>query len=336
MILTRTPMRVSLFGGGSDHPEHFLHHGGAVLGMAIDKYVYVGVKRMPPGQIGVNGTPIRYRVQYSHVDDCLGVEDVQHPAIRAALRYLTTIGHDEPMEFHCFADLPGRSGLGGSSSFIVGLLAALQTHHSLLGDGPLTLAREALAFERGEVQEAGGFQDQIFAAVGGIQYIKFGANGSTVTPVPLPPERVHELEQSLVLVYSGAMRDGHAMATKQLARIKINAKALYRGSDLATAAQTWLTDPHWPLTAIGYMLDDAWWAKRSLHPEISTPEIDSLYTRGLSLGALGGKLCGAGGGGFLLFFVPQKHRAHFEQNIDAPCINFKIAPQGSHILVNEL
>lgn len=331
MILTRTPMRVSMFGGGSDHPEHFLHHGGAVLGMAIDKYVYVGVKRMPPGQIGINGIPIRYRVQYSHVDDCLRAEGVQHPAIRAALQYLAMIGHDEPMEFHCFADLPGRSGLGGSSSFVVGLLAALQAHHSLPGNGSLCLAREAVAFEQ---LEAGGFQDQIFAAVGGVQYIEFGVD-STVNPISLTPTRRRELEQSLVLVYSGTMRDGHAMAAKQLARIETNTRDLRRMSDFAIAARALLIDEHEPLATIGRMLGDAWHVKRDLHPEISTTEIDSLYARGLALGALGGKLCGAGGGGFLLFFVPQEWRVYFEKYIGAPCVSFKIAQQGSHILVNE-
>lgn len=333
MILVRAPMRVSLFGGGSDHPEHFMRHGGAVLGMAIDRYVYVGVKRMPPGQIGTSGEPLRYRVQYSHVDDCLRAEDVQHPAIRAALRYLAALGRDEPMEFHCFSDLPGRSGLGGSSSFVVGLLAALQAHHALPGDGPLALAREALAFERVVVQEAGGFQDQIFAAVGGVRLIEFGAE-SRVRSITLSLARARELEQSLVLVYSGAMRDGHAMAAKQLERIDDNASHLYWMTALARSAADVLEGGA-PLKSIGAALDNAWQLKRQLHAEISNPVIDALYERGLALGALGGKLCGAGGGGFMLFFVPPEHRPYFEQRIGAPCVGFRVAPQGAQLLVNE-
>ena len=334
MILTRTPLRVSLFGGGSDHPEHFLRHGGSVLGMAIDRYVYIGVKRMPPGQIGADGTAIRYRVQYSHVDDCVHMSDVRHPAVRAALQYFSAMGYDEPMEFHCFADLPGRSGLGGSSSFVVALLLALQAYNRLLGDDALCLAREALAFERGAVKEAGGFQDQIFAAVGGIQYIEFGAE-STVTPVLLTSVRSRELEQSLVLVYSGAMRDGHAMAAKQLARLDTNRSLLRELSVMAGEARALLEDPGAPLDLVGRMLHATWQLKRELHPEISSTEIDRLYHHGLSLGALGGKLCGAGGGGFLLFWVPPGRRAAFEEHIGAPCVGFRIARQGTHVLVDE-
>ncbi len=334
MILTRTPLRVSLFGGGSDHPEHFLHHGGAVLGMAIDKYVYIGVKRMPPGQVGTDGSQIQYRVQYSHIDDCHRATDIQHPAVRAAVQYLAAFGYHEPLEFHCFADLPGRSGLGGSSSFVVGLLSALQAQHSLQGDGPLCLAREALSFERHAIRETGGFQDQVFAAVGGIQYIAF--NGETrITPIHLSPKRLDELERSLVLVYSGSMRDGHAMAAKQLQIAAQNMKLLCKMSSLAAVARDLLADEHEPLATIGEMLGMTWRLKRELHIEISTPDIDSLYARGLTLGALGGKLCGAGGGGFMLFFVPPEWRTYFEKYIGASCVSFKVARQGSHILVNE-
>lgn len=333
MILVRAPMRVSLFGGGSDHPEHFLTHGGAVLGMAIDKYVYVGVKRMPPGQIGVGGVPIRYRVQYSHVDDCVRADDVQHPAVRAALRYLAALGIDEPTEFHCFADLPGRSGLGGSSSFAVGLLRALQAHYRLACDGAESLAREALSFERHLIQEAGGFQDQIFAALGGIQHIRFGA-GTEITPVTMVPERLQELERSLVLVYTGAMRDGHAMAAKQIDRVADNERLLAQLTDLtdvaATAMRTGVN-----LHYIGSALDSAWRIKRRLHQDISSLEIDRLYSRGLSLGALGGKLCGAGGGGFMLFWVPVTERERFEREIGMPTVTFKVAPAGAQVLVNE-
>ena len=143
MILTRTPLRVSLLGGGSDYPAHFREHGGATLGFALSRYVYVGVKRMPPGQVGHDGRPIRYRVSYSHVDDCQVPEDIHHPAVRAAVKYLAV---DGPLEFHIFSDLPGRSGLGGSSSCAVGCLAALLTLRDGRAPEPLELGREAIAF----------------------------------------------------------------------------------------------------------------------------------------------------------------------------------------------
>lgn len=335
MILTRTPLRVSLFGGGTDHPEWFLRNGGAVLGMAIDKFVYAGVKRMPPGQIGTSGEPIRYRVQYSHVDDCLRAEDVQHPAIRAALRYLKAIGRDEPMEFHCFADLPGRSGLGGSSSFVVGLLNALQRHGTIRSDGPIDLAREAIAFEKHMVPEAVGMQDQIFAALGGINYVRFGAE-TQVRRIELPPERLKALERALVLVYSGAMRDAHAMAQKQIDRIPRNEEWLSSLAHMAAEGTRALSNEREPLAYIGHLLNSAWEAKRKLHPEISSPAIDALYAKGRILGALGGKLLGAGGGGFVLFYVPADLQGRFAREIGAPCIKFRVAHEGSRVIVGEL
>ena len=230
MILTRTPLRLSLFGGGTDYPAWFLEHEpGAVLGLAINRYVYMGVKRMPPGQIGADGEPLRYRVQYSHVDDCQRAEQVQHPAVRALLRYLPS---EEPLEFHMFADLPGRSGLGGSSACAVGLLHAVLTRQGRVSSA-LDLAREAIAFEIACIGEAVGFQDQLFAALGGIRFIRFTAAGSDVSaPVTLSDARRQELEASLLLVYTGSMRDAHAMATKQIERTAANAQHLRHLAEL--------------------------------------------------------------------------------------------------------
>ena len=185
------------------------------------------------------------------------------------------------------------------------------------------------------IQEAGGFQDQVFAATGGVQYIQFSNTGSTVSPVTLSSARTSELERSLVLVYSGTMRDGHAMAAKQLAVVEHNAELLCKLSELAAAARDLLADEHEPLATIGRLLAEAWGLKRALLTEISNPDIDTLYARGMSLGALGGKLCGAGGGGFLLFFVPLDQREHFDAHIGMPTVRFRITQQGSYVLVNE-
>ena len=326
MILTRTPMRVSLLGGGSDYPAHFVHHGGAVLGMAINKYVYVGVKRMPPGQ------GLRYRVQYSKVDDCQSIDEIKHPAVRAALRYL---GIDEPLEFHIFSDLPGRSGLGGSSAFAVGCLHALLTFKNPGVDlEPIDLGREAIAFEQFVIPEAVGCQDQLFAALGGILHIKFGSTGSVVNELPKLDPRLVELENSLVLVYSGFMRDAHVLAARQIKGAARNASNLNALAVLVTEGVSLLTSNR-SLTQLGELLNTAWYHKRNLDSDITSPQIDALYSRGMWLGAGGGKLLGAGGGGFMLFYVPPQKRAAFETGIGAPCVSFKAAHDGSRIVICE-
>jgi len=335
VILTRTPLRVSLLGGGSDYPAHFAHHGGAVLGMAIDKYVYVGVKRVPPGQLMADKetgepVPIRFRVQYSKVDDCQTADEIRHPAVRAAIKYLGL--ERERIELTTFADLPGRSGLGGSSAFVVGCLHALLR---LKGErpSPVDLGREAIAFEQFAVSEAVGMQDQIFAAFGGLNYVTFGAR-SVASPVPVTPERIAEIEASLVLVYTGAMRDAHVIAAKQIEAAPQNAADLDWLALLAEKGEAFLrSQTH--ITGLGALLDHAWLYKRRF-ASVTSEEIDDLYRRGRQLGATGGKLLGAGGGGFMLFQVHPDERLEFEARVGAPCVRFKVAPEGSRILIDEL
>jgi D-glycero-alpha-D-manno-heptose-7-phosphate kinase len=330
MILTQTPLRVSLFGGGTDYPEWFLKQGGAVLGTAIDKYVYVGVQPMPLGQELAPGVPLRYRVQYSKVDDSISASDIKHPIVKAMLRYY---GIDTPLEFHCFGDLPGKAGLGSSSAFCVGALRALRSQLGIqTTDSPLDLASEVISFERHVIPETVGFQDQIFAAVGGLNVITFGPTGSYIRKIELPPERLLELERSLVLVYTGTMRDAHAMATKQVDRIPSNRNLLDLMSLQVEAGVKILLDEKAPLSDLGEMLNAAWLVKKDLHPEISSLQIDALYSKGLAHGALGGKLLGAGNGGFFLFFVPPEYRSEFELGIGAPCIEFKMTEVGCRVV----
>ncbi len=331
MILTRTPLRVSLFGGGSDYPEHFNAHGGAVLGMAINKWTYLGVRSMPPGLAP------RYRIVYSQVENVLEIDQIQHPAARGCLQHLSA---NAPLEITYSGDLAAGGGLGASSAFVVGLLHALRRQlypAENVDFEACALAEEAIYVERDVICEAVGFQDQILAAYGGIQFIEFGPDNewSINGAIKLSDDRRTELEQSLVLVYSGTMRLAHVMAAKQITRIDQNTDLIKHMAGLAATARELLVDHHEPLSTIGSMLDMSWRMKRGLHHEISTTIIDQLYEHGLSLGALGGKLCGAGGGGFLLFFVPPDKREHFEAHIGAPCVGFKIAQQGTHILVNE-
>lgn len=329
MILTQTPLRVSLFGGGSDYPEHFMAHGGATLGMAVNKFVYVGVKNMPPGQIGADGAPLRYRVQYSHVDDCQDGAQIKHPAVRAAIRYLSI---NEPTEFHTFADLPGRSGLGGSSAFAVGLLHALIRHRTGGSPDPLDLAREAIAFEKHMIGEQVGFQDQCFSAVGGICHLRFGPQ-SKVHRVSVGEDTADALARSMVLVYTGTMRDAHVMASSQVAEIGSHTKALdYMTQQAFDAVQ--ILHRGGDLEEFGHMLRWAWEMKKQLAPGITSPAIDELYDRGLKCGASGGKLLGAGGGGFFLFWVPPRHMKRFTSEIAAPVVSLAPVSHGSRVVID--
>ncbi len=326
MVLTQQPLRVSLFGGGSDYAEYFVQHEGAVLGMAINKFVYAGVQPMHPGQ------DFNYRIQYSRMEDCRTVADIKHPAVRAALQYHNIT---EPLEFHGFGDMPGRAGLGSSSAFCVGVLKALQKHfHLPCTNSPLDLASEAISFERYMIPETVGYQDQIFAAVGGINFITFDRFGAQVQPLKLSSEREQELEQSLILVYSGSMRDAHLMAAKQVSAIPQSDKALNNLVELAHNGKEILLDENYPLQLIGTMLHDAWRAKKQLCPEVTTPNIDALYQRGLDCGAIGGKLLGAGAGGFMLFFVPPQQMIDFREKIGMPYAQFKVSKSGSRIILN--
>lgn len=348
MILTQTPYRVSLFGGGTDYPAFFRDganpHGGAVLGMAIDQYCYVGVKRMPPGQLMMLPTnpwkevPIKFRVQYSKVDDCTKAEDIKHPAVRAALKYYGLEG--EALEFHCFGDQPGRAGLGGSSAFTVGLCHALHRLFRLGMGGQFdawNVADDAITIEQDVIPETVGCQDQVFAAHGGLNLIRFNRTFRTVHPIDLPAERLEKLAYSLVLVFSGTMRDAHVMAAKQVKEIPNKHAVLVRMREQAERAADLLVS-NGDIDEIGHMLDEAWGLKKSITPEITTPHIDLLYGFGKMHGATGGKLLGAGGGGFMLFFVPTERRDSFESALlDAKLrwVPFSVSRHGSRAIITE-
>ena len=343
MILTATPLRVSLFGGGTDYPAFFEHTPGAVLGMAIKKFCYVGVKPLPIGQeAALEGKPLRYRVQYSHVDDCAEATQIKHPAVRAALKYLN-IEDKLPLEFHCFSDLPGRAGLGGSSAFSVGLLLALRTmlnrpgtpHYTLTPGSAAALAAEATHLEQKVIAETVGCQDQVLTAHGGINMVTFQKDKfPQVSPLVVPASRAQALEEALFLVYSGTMRDAHVMAAKQIAAIPNHHAILCKMGSMAQVGAKILADPDRPLDMLGKMLDVAWHLKCLLCPEISNDNINALYKRGRAMGALGGKLLGAGGGGFFLFYVPEGRRTKFVEGINAPWCQFQVSPHGSHVVIN--
>ena len=335
MILIQTPLRVSLFGGGTDYPTWYQEEDGLVLGMAIDKYCYVGVKPMPPGQEIAPGVTLRYRVQYSKVDNCVDLDGIRHPAVKAALQSLAI---DTPLEFNCFSDMPGRAGLGGSSTFTVSVLHALRRmFNKPYSKGaepfnPTLLATEASTIEREVIRETVGDQDQLFAAYGGFRIIGFSKNGHRVDPLRVEPSMIEQLAKSLVLVYSGIMRDAHVMAAKQVEQIPSSKDVMQSMVEQAKEGIRIMHDQTKRLDGIGSLLTSAWLSKKILCPEVTNYEIDSLFERGLDCGAAGGKLLGAGGGGFMLFFVAPKKQEAFKRSIGAPCVSFNVSRHGSRVV----
>jgi D-glycero-alpha-D-manno-heptose-7-phosphate kinase len=324
MIITRAPLRVSFFGGGTDYPEFFLGEGGAVLAAAIDKFTYVTAS---PFQSALFDFSIR--VSYSKAESRKSVDEIEHRVFREALKLC---GYERDIELHTVADLPAFTGLGSSSSFTVALLQAL---HSFKGEyrTPLSLAREAIDVERHRVGDNVGCQDQVTAAVGGFNLIEFRPEDEIrVHPVPLSRERLAEFQAHLLLVYTGITRRASDLAARHLERLSDNRECLKgmrrmaeRGWDILTGAGS--------LSEFGRLLHEAWEAKRSLDTAVSTPEIDRMYDEGRSAGALGGKLLGAGGGGFLAFFIPPESRAACKRAFSPrPTLDLTIGAPGSQVI----
>jgi len=292
VIVIRTPLRVSLFGGGTDHPAWYREHGGAVLGFALNRYVWHTVRVLPPF------FDHRHRVVWSKVELVRDVSEIEHPAVRAVLS--TWFGPG--LEIHCDADLPARSGLGSSSAFTVGLINAVAAL-----DGrrlpPRKLAAKAIRLEQDVMAEAVGSQDQVWASHGGFNRITFGPDGFSVCPLVVPAERRELLLSSLMLFFTGFPRAAAPIEEDKLSRLDENQRCLGNLLTQVYEAEAVLTGTG-DLDAIGHLLNQAWYHKRSLSPLVATPLVDDLYARARSAGALGGKLLGAGGGGFMLLYVP--------------------------------
>ncbi len=300
MIITQTPVRISFFGGGTDFPEFFRRSPGAVLSVSIDRYVYLTVNYLS------NFFDYRIKVSYSKTELVNRVEEIEHPAVRACLAHL---GIDSNIEINYFSHLPARTGLGTSSSFVVGLLSAL---HGYLGRrvSPLRLAGEAVRLEREVIGENVGFQDQYAAACGGLNFISFsGEDRVRLEKVITPPGILDRLQESLLLFYTGIQRYSDAIQEQHVAKISDNRGGLTRLAELALQGRDLLSDPAPDLNEFGRFLDRGWRLKRDMGTGVSNPEIDGLYEKARESGALGGKLLGAGGGGFLLFYVPPSRQA---------------------------
>lgn len=309
MLITRTPMRISLFGGGTDYPEYFTKHRGAVIGLAIDKYIYIAALRM-------SGTQnYRYRLAYSQVETVDQVEQLQHRAVRAALGHYQVA---ESLDISIMADMPASSGLGSSSCFAVGMLNLIAR---LKNERPtkLDLALRAIHLERELIQENVGVQDQMHAAFGGINRFDFDSGSYRITPILLRGDSLQYLLDSLVLVHTGVTRHASQVVASQVARTREGAidASLERLLAIVDAGEQVLRDlaGRSLVTRIGEMLHDSWVVKRTLSPHVSSEAIDALYERAQHAGAIGGKLCGAGGGGFLLMVVPAEQKSRFVESM---------------------
>ena len=323
MIISRTPFRVSLFGGGTDYPDWCDDHGGAVLAGAIDKYCYLTCRYLPPY------FEHRMRIVYSKIETCDSVGEIQHPVVREVMRLLEI---DCGIEIHHDGDLPGRSGMGTSSSFTVGLLNAL---YALQGTMPTRkqLAEESIHVERIMLNETVGSQDQILAAYGGFNHIEFAQGGGfSVRPVTVGPERLEVLARHLMLFYSGRKRLASDVASSYVSDLGSKSRQLWIMREMVDEALQILTSGG-DLNQIGDLLHEAWQCKRSLGPGISTPELDAMYEAARGAGALGGKVVGAGGGGFMLCFVPLEHQHRVKEALH-PLIHvpFQFCGEGSEII----
>jgi D-glycero-alpha-D-manno-heptose-7-phosphate kinase len=323
VIISRTPFRVSFFGGGTDYPEWYREHGGAVLATTIDKYCYISIRELPPF------FDHRFRVVYSIVENVREISDIQHPAVRGVLEWLKVV---KGLEIHHDGDLPARSGLGSSSAFTVGLLNAV---HALDGRhvSKESLATEAIHVEQCVLHEHVGLQDQISSAFGGFNHITLAHNGTySVSPMVLPRARLEALQNHLLLVFTGISRTADAVAETIVGNLKNKSADMRTMQQMVDHAIDILSSPDTDLVEFGRLMRQAWALKRSLSDRVTNATVDHLLDAAISAGAIGGKLLGAGGGGFMLLFVrPEEHaqvRAALGKLISVP---FRFEMSGSRI-----
>lgn len=324
MIITRTPLRISFLGGGTDYPEYFETHGGAVLGTAVDKSAYFSLSRFYSKMFDYS-----IRIAYRKVECVNSIEELEHVPFRECLRWA---GLTRDIEINHSAELPSCTGLGSSSSFTVGLLNTAHAFQHKLVHG-LDLAYQAIELERNVLGESVGCQDQTFAAVGGFNLIEFRAMGNFIVHrLPLNPARLHEFEENLLVFYTGIRRKADELASRQVKKVSLNLDRLARMRRMVDEGYRILTGVG-DLADFGRLLHDSWMAKRSLDGAISSDTIDDIYDAGIEAGALGGKLLGAGGGGFIAFFVPPERQeavrirlAHLQE------VEFRINAPGSAVI----
>lgn len=326
MIITAAPYRVSFFGGGTDYPEWYQENGGSVLGGTINRYCYISCRNFPPF------FDFKHRIVWSKIENIREGEMISHPAVQKAIDFM---GFSQGLEIHHNGDLPARSGLGSSSAFAVALLHAF---HSLKGEmvGKRQLAQEAIHLERNLLQEVVGIQDQILTAYGGINHVSFDRSGDfNVESLIVNCGRKQILENNLLLFYTGIARFASKVASDHVAAINDKKTTLTEMANLVAVARDILTSGS-DIDDFGRLLHETWMLKRSITPEITNSVVDDLYSKALSAGAIGGKLLGAGGGGFVLIYAPmEKHQAILETLSHYLAVPFKFELEGSKVVFYE-
>lgn len=325
MIISRTPFRISFFGGGTDYPDWFREHGGAVLATTIDKYCYLSVRELPPF------FDHKFRLVYSVVENVQKIEEINHPAVRAVLTWMRV---EEGLEIHHDGDLPARAGLGSSSAFTVGLInamRALEGQHTSKDQ----LANDAIHVEQDLLREPVGSQDQISAAFGGFNLISFMADGTfRVDPVILPPARREELQSHLMLVFTGISRISSHAAQGQIDNLKRRTGELNTMRQMVDQSIALLSSPTTDIIEFGELVNEQWRLKRRLSDRVSNGTVDDVYEAARRGGAIGGKLLGAGGGGFMLFFVRPEDRARLAEALKGlVLVPFRFETSGSRIVL---
>lgn len=327
MIISRTPFRVSLFGGGTDLPKWYRRHGGSVIGGAIDKYCYISLRTLPPFFAH------KHRIVYSNIEQVREIAEIRHPSVRACLGEM---GIEAGLEIHHDGDLPARSGLGSSSSFTVGLLNALNAYRGRMASKQ-ELAEEAIRIEQDVIGENVGSQDQMWAAFGGLNRIDFQPDGSIdITPLIIERERRDALQNHFVLYFTGLSRFASDIEGEKIANLDKRDVQLHSLRAMVDEAASMLGNPKRDLSDLGRLLHEGWMLKRELSASVSNRTIDELYEAALHAGALGGKLLGAGGGGFLLLFIPPERQAAVRERLkDLTAVAFRFDTGGSKIVVYE-
>jgi len=323
MIISKTPYRISFFGGGTDYPVWYKENGGAVLATTIDKYCYITCRYLPPF------FRHNHRIVYSKVENVENISQIRHPSVRATLEYM---GIENGVEIHHDGDLPARTGLGSSSSFTVGLLHSL---YALKGVMPtsLRLANEAIHIERDVLKEHVGSQDQILAACGGFKKICFsGDDDFKLTPVIMNRDRLEELQNHIMLIFTGFSRIASKIAKSQIKNTHRKKPELASMCSMVDEALKILAENR-DIKDFGRLLHESWKIKRSLTDKISTPEIDDIYNAAYKAGAIGGKLLGAGGGGFMILFVEPDKQSRVKKSLkNVLHVPFKFENAGSEII----
>lgn len=325
MIISKTPVRVSFFGGGTDYPDYYKVYGGAVLSTTIDKYIFITVRKTN------TFSEFKYRISYSKLEACQDVAEIEHPVIRAAIQYLEI---PYGLEINIISDLPARTGIGSSSSFTVGLLHAL---YALKGKmvSKKQLALEAINLEQVLLQERVGVQDQLAAAFGSLNHMIFTENSLQVNPVIISRERKELLESNLMMFYTGLSRYASVILEEQVIKTqqKVINVELQDIKDMVNEGLAILCDADRDMNQFGELLHKGWMKKKMLSSAISNNFLDDIYEKAMSAGAIGGKLLGAGGGGFFLFFVPPAKQHQVRSVLaDLSEVDFRFENDGTRII----